>query len=356
MFADHAAPAHIMTEDTMDAFVSYETERGASANMARRLSCAIKAFYGFLPADKQVTKERLLVWRKSLEESGYASMTVQNYAKYINRYLSYAGCDALCFNRGRAKDIAGMVFGHLTAIEPAGTKNRRDIVWRCSCSCGNAAEVTAARLLSGNTLSCGCLQKEHLQRVNRYIDNTSLRQSLTEQVESTRSQSGYTGVMSRRGKWQAYINYKGRRHSLGTYSVLEDAVKARAKGKALVRADAEGLLDFYEELHKLDPQLPSRESEGKKKFPPPETRKNVSPAPRAKRGDNKSGYTGVSLIRGRYEARICHRGVRYILGRYDRTEDAIEARIRAEEDLRKDPDGFAARYRESCRHHDIGKK
>ena len=78
------------------------------------------------------------------------------------------------------------------------------------------------------------------------IDKTNLRQSLREQVESPIAASGFTGVTKKREKWQAYINYKGKRYFLGCYEKLEDAVNARARAKQLVMEDAEKLLEFYQ--------------------------------------------------------------------------------------------------------------
>lgn len=59
----------------------------------------------------------------------------------------------------RPTNHAGKIFGRLTAIEVAG-KRGRDIMWRCACVCGSAAEVSAHSLVSGNTASCGCLRRE----------------------------------------------------------------------------------------------------------------------------------------------------------------------------------------------------
>jgi len=249
---------YVMTDENMERFVTYEREQGASANMLRRFSCAIRSLYQYLPKEKIVTKELLLAWRKSLEDRGYSSVTVLNYVKYINRYLDHIGASDIRFNRGRAKDIAGMTFGYLTALEPTGTRNRKDLVWRCRCKCGNVVELPATRLLVGNTLSCGCLQKECFRRMNKYIDNTSLRQALEEKVESRHAVSGYVGVAPKRDKWQAYITYKGKHYSLGCYTELEDAIKARARGKELVQEDAMELLELYEEIHKRDAVLPER--------------------------------------------------------------------------------------------------
>lgn len=348
--------AHIMSAETIDSFILHEKGKGASDNMIRRFSGTVKALFEYLPEDKTVTRDRLLAWRKSLEDSGYASMTVLNYVKYINRYLDFVGASEIRFNRGRAKDIAGMTFGYLTAIEPTGAKHRKDIVWRCQCKCGNTVELPATRLLLGNTLSCGCLHKEHFQRANMYIDKTSLRQALKEQVESTISASGYTGVTPKRDKWQAYINYKGKHYSLGCYTNIEDAVKARARGKELVQADAMGLLDFYEELHKFDPTPPNRDTEPKREFPSSAWQVNDQPGSAAKRMDNRSGHTGVSLVRDRWEARICHKGVRYILGSFEAMEDAVALRKQAEQDLKADPEGFSAKYQRLYTYHAYAKK
>ena len=87
---------------------------------------------------------------------------------------------------------------------------------------------------------------------------------LEEQVCSIRALSGYTGVTTKREKWKAYIKYKGQNIDLGCYTNLKDAVKARARGKEIVRADAAGLLDFYGELHKNDLLVPDR---AKRKIP-----------------------------------------------------------------------------------------
>lgn len=56
-------------------------------------------------------------------------------------------------------DLTGMVFNHLTALEPAGKKGTSNL-WKCSCVCGNITLVTVAHLMSAHTQSCGCIRKE----------------------------------------------------------------------------------------------------------------------------------------------------------------------------------------------------
>lgn len=330
---------HMMTPDNIAAYIQYEQDRGASPNALRRCKCVTASLYDWLPDDKTISKEALLAWRQHIRDRGYAPATELNYIKGINRYLDYISCSDMRFNRGRAKDIAGKQFGYLTAIEPTGEKNRKDIVWRCRCKCGREVEYPATRLLTGNTLSCGCLIAEHLRDVNKYFSGTSLRQSMGDPIFSTRSASGYTGVTIKRGKWNAYIKYKGRNISLGCYTRLEDAVKARARGKELVQMDALGLLNFYEELHKDDPARPTRatvKAQQKEATPEPRPTSNI----RAIRSNNTSGYPGVFRKRDKWAARITCQKITYSLGVYETIEDAVAARQAAEQYLSEYPEQF----------------
>jgi hypothetical protein len=58
----------------------------------------------------------------------------------------------------RFKDLTGKQFGRLTAQWPA-ARVIGSTIWLCSCSCGNLKLVRLNKLTSGNTKSCGCLQK-----------------------------------------------------------------------------------------------------------------------------------------------------------------------------------------------------
>ena len=342
-----AAISYRITQDTIDAFLQYETAKGASENLIRRLKAALKAIIDVLPDDKLLTKERLLEWRKSMEESNYASITILNYVKYINRYLDFVGCSEIRFNRGKSKDIANMTFGLLTAIEPTGSKNRGDYVWLCRCECGNIVELPATRLLRGNTSSCGCLQKqsrkETLKKANKNFAGTNLAQVVKDKLRAEDTASGYVGVAPKRDKWHAYINYKGVRYNLGTYWNIEDAVKARARAKQLVIEDAQGLINFYDEIHKNDPKSYDRKTFESPQFPQaPWVEKSKDPVSYTKRIDNSSGYTGVYYVRksGKWEARISYKKTRYILGYFDNKDDAIAARLKAEQALKDDPVKF----------------
>ena len=61
-------------------------------------------------------------------------------------------------------DITGMQFGRLAAVCYVGDKGypcgKKLSMWKCRCSCGNETVVSLSALRTGNTKSCGCLDKE----------------------------------------------------------------------------------------------------------------------------------------------------------------------------------------------------
>lgn len=52
-------------------------------------------------------------------------------------------------------DLTGKVFGKLTVIEKAYSKNYK-VYWKCKCECGNETFVCTSNLTKGHTTSCGC--------------------------------------------------------------------------------------------------------------------------------------------------------------------------------------------------------
>jgi len=61
----------------------------------------------------------------------------------------------------RSPDLTGHVFGRLTVVRRAGSRRGKSI-WLCRCGCGNEAIVSAVSLNRGVTRSCGCLVREGL--------------------------------------------------------------------------------------------------------------------------------------------------------------------------------------------------
>lgn len=66
------------------------------------------------------------------------------------------------------KDLTGMKFGRLTVVSrDESTVGSGKIKWNCVCDCGNTLSVLTHSLVSGNTKSCGCLQREIAGNLHR---------------------------------------------------------------------------------------------------------------------------------------------------------------------------------------------
>ena len=93
----------------------------------------------------------------------------------------------------RAIDLTGQKYGSIEVLERAGTKGNHAL-WKCKCVCGIEFNATSNNLRTGNTKSCGCVQR------------------MTHGMRRTRVYKIWTGMKERcqRLKSAAYENYGGR--------------------------------------------------------------------------------------------------------------------------------------------------
>lgn len=56
-------------------------------------------------------------------------------------------------------NFIGRVFGRLTVIDRAPTRNRQTM-WLCVCQCGTRKDIDGRHLRKGNVVSCGCRMRE----------------------------------------------------------------------------------------------------------------------------------------------------------------------------------------------------
>lgn len=71
------------------------------------------------------------------------------------------------------EDITGRRFGRLTAVRRAPNDGRRTM-WHCKCECGNDVVVRAENLKSGNTKSCGCIERDFPNATKHGMSKTRL--------------------------------------------------------------------------------------------------------------------------------------------------------------------------------------
>lgn len=73
--------------------------------------------------------------------------------------------DCISKNHGNLADLSGKRFGRLLVLERSSAPG--EIVrWACRCDCGADKSVRASKLVTGNTLSCGCLVAERRREFN----------------------------------------------------------------------------------------------------------------------------------------------------------------------------------------------
>ena len=87
-----------------------------------------------------------------------------------------------CIRPPRTK-LYGQIFGRLTVLDWEGNGK-----WRCLCECGNEILVQTDNLKSGNTKSCGCLQKDRTSEASfiSLVGNKYGKLTVIERVENNR--------------------------------------------------------------------------------------------------------------------------------------------------------------------------
>ncbi len=78
----------------------------------------------------------------------------------------------------KAIDMIGKKYGRLTVIARAPNKSKDNAAyWECVCACGNHTTVRGATLRQGQTLSCGCYQRDRMAQMGHFsaIDLTGQR-------------------------------------------------------------------------------------------------------------------------------------------------------------------------------------
>jgi len=150
------------------------------------------------------------------------------------------------------KNLTGMKFGKLTALERLDEKIGSSYAWRCVCDCGKETKVSANALLKGGTKSCGCGKieavKESIQRYGTVADHQHFVDgTCVERIKSTYklrvdNKSGHTGIQIRGTRYVAMIAFKQQTYYLGTFERLEDALQVRKKAEKML---FEPFLDWY---------------------------------------------------------------------------------------------------------------
>ena len=83
---------------------------------------------------------------------------------------------------GRAIDLTGKEFGRLIVIEKRGSDKHGNAMWLCKCKCGNEVIVRSSNLRNGNTVSCGCYNRD---KIKEQWKDEEFRKKQNEKVKET---------------------------------------------------------------------------------------------------------------------------------------------------------------------------
>lgn len=98
-------------------------------------------------------------------------------------------------------DMTGQRFGKLTVLTRAENSNSGKARWLCRCDCGTETIVSRDNLIHGRHISCGCVRKQQVGRLN-----------LRHGASKTRLYSIYTNMITRteNPRATAFHRYGGR--------------------------------------------------------------------------------------------------------------------------------------------------
>ena len=129
-------------------------------------------------------------------------------------------------------DIVGKKFNRLKVIRYSHTVRYtigNKYYYECICDCGNIVVVERQNLLSGHTLSCGCIRSMgHL-----FVEGTNLSLIRDDKAVRVDNKSGHTGVCYDKGGrvWKAYIGFRGVKYHLGNFKDKQGAIDARERAE-----------------------------------------------------------------------------------------------------------------------------
>jgi hypothetical protein len=140
-------------------------------------------------------------------------------------------------------DLSGVRFERLVVLTRCNESYGKKVKWFCVCDCGNHAVVDGFKLRSGETKSCGCLQRD---QQSKRIAQANTRHGQNKKGQQTRTHKSWTAMIQRctNPKNTSYVNYGGRGVKVcERWRVFENFfadMGERPEGKTLDRINVNG--------------------------------------------------------------------------------------------------------------------
>lgn len=214
-------------------------------------------------------------------------------------------------------DLTGQKFGRLTVIRKAENPSEAHIKWLCECECGNFITTRGTSLRSGITKSCGCLVSDKIREWNKANKKCNVY-DLT----------GDYGIGYASNTNEPFY------FDLEDYDKIKDYYwSANTDGYMYSTCDDEYILMHRLIIDENNPEMQVDHFNRNRKDNRKENLKSVTPQHNNwNRGMNQNNKSGVTGVRWNKEAQ---KWVAYImrkhLGTFNRFEDAVKARKKAEQ-------------------------
>lgn len=264
--------------------------------------------YGFLKVmeDTGLTKNESAVWScKCLLCGAIVNMTRASLKTGTRSCGCIKRISASQQGKKNLKDHAGEVFGRLTVIGDSGKRTATNrVLLSCRCECNTVIEVLYGNLVTGRTMSCGCMRAE------------SSHSDLTDRVFGRLTARRYVGTNKQRQALWLCDCECGKTHVVASNALVNATTKscgclnlesASIQGRERIRQNVFEIIDG--------------------------TSASVLRKGSVLFKSNTSGIRGVSLNRrtGKWCASIRLRSKLYWLGSYRTIEEAASVRKQAEE-------------------------
>lgn len=258
----------------------------------------------------------VVLWRCQCDCGGEVLATRQ---ELVSGNVASCGCVPKQYaSKRQAEDLTGRQFGDLTVLRRVENDEAGKVCWLCRCSCGNESVVRALKLKSGKTRSCGC--KKYDRSYTKY-DLTGQRfgrlTALYHVYKEGRVKDSY---------WHCRCDC-GNELDVLTGSLVQGLTKScgcwnrEQSGK------------MHDHMHYQD-----------------DTCVEVLKRCCTDTGRNKFGFRGLFLTNdGKYRASITFQGKHYNLGHFASYDQAVQARLDAEEVMHKGYVRAFERYEERAK-------
>lgn len=113
------------------------------------------------------------------------------------------------------KDVTGERFGKLLVLGDSGKRRAGSggVIWRCQCDCGQIRDIRQDALLSGSTISCGCIRSKGNEKVARLLREAGIAYVREYSPPDMKGNRRFDFAVLKNGAVEYFIEYDGVLHS-----------------------------------------------------------------------------------------------------------------------------------------------